>query len=143
MAKVWFVNSKNTSNFVAATKTATDEGYLHSRSTLLSIDITDAEFDSFANGSKTFTCVDGTLTWSDYSPSSDTVSREVYERELKYMKEAVDSKIAVKTNHSKITEFTALKTYLDGIDLDSKTYPTKNLNKEILDNNKFVDLRAF
>lgn len=143
MAKLWFNEDKNTDHFVVATKTATDESYIHGIHTLHSVDITDAEFDSLSNGSKTFTCVDGTVTWSDFSPSSDTMDRENYERSLNEFKKQVDGKITFKTSHSKITEFTALKTYLDAIDLDSKTYPVTNLVKELIDNNKFVDLRTF
>lgn len=148
MAKLFFSKSNIGDNIepmgcLHATKTATDENYIHGKESLTMVEISDANYDNFFDGTSKIECNDNNVTFVPNTIDETQESEEVYKNDYGTFKSMLEAKIAYKTNHSKITEAQACLNYLNTVDVESLTYPRKPLRKELKDNGVFVALNCF
>ena len=105
-------------------------------------EITDLEYEGLINGTKHLSYENNSYTINNTSPISNEVdnTKDMMESAINVCLQRIDTLIEQKPNHSKINSLNELKTFVESIDVDSLTYPHVNLDKHLLNNNKYIDL---
>tara|TARA_R100001015_G_C4632892_1_gene197064 strand:+ start:1019 stop:1462 length:444 start_codon:yes stop_codon:yes gene_type:complete len=147
MAKLFFSTTPGIdiepSGCVHATKTATDENYIHGKESLTVVEVSDSDYDNFFNGTSSIECNGNDVSFVANTIDETQEVEDEYKNDFYEFKATLEGKVAYKTNHSKIAEAQACLDYLNSVDVDNQTYPRTPLRKELKDNGVFVALNCF
>ena len=167
MAKLLFVNDlgQTISNFVGAGSTSTDLEYLHNNlSVCEQVDITEDQYVGILTGQKVLNFTDSGVSVldepEDYdNPTGQTidpttgqekekepvpqVDKESFTIDLNYLIAILKERIEKKPSHSQITKAQECLDYLNGIDVDSLSYPHDDVNVKMFKDNKYINIRYF
>ena len=147
MAKLFFSTTPGIdiepSGCVHATKTEVDESYIHGKESYTVIEVSDADYDNFFDGTSTIQCNGNDVSFVANNIVETQEDEEEYKADLELFKSMLTNKIAYKTNHSKKAEAQACLDYLNSVDVDNLTFPRKPLRKELKENGVFVAFKLF
>ncbi len=167
MAKLLFVNGlgQTPSNFIGAGSTSTDLEYLQKDlSTCEQVEITEAQYVGLLTGQKVLNFAEGSVSVLDESEDYDNptgpdvdpetgearekdpipqVDKESFTTNLNYTIANIKENIEKKPNHSQITKAQECLDYLNGIDVDSLSYPHDDVNVKMFKDNKYINIRYF
>jgi hypothetical protein len=107
------------------------------------VDISDEDYEAFFNGTKNLVIENNTPTFVARIEDETQVDKEVFTQSYNNFKQNLEFSISMKPSHSKITEAQACLSFINTIDVDSISYPTDHLDKQMKDNGTFVALSAF
>tara|TARA_R100001244_G_C5168673_1_gene131557 strand:+ start:422 stop:859 length:438 start_codon:yes stop_codon:yes gene_type:complete len=145
MAKLLF--QKDTpidfNTFIKAIKVDGDADGTCAIHTCQTVDISDADYEGFCDGSKFLAIESNVASFVDATEDTTQVDKEIFTYSYNTFKEKLEFDISMKPSHSKITEVQACLSFLNTIDVDNLSYPTDNLDKKLKDNNKYIALSAF
>ena len=149
MAKLFFTKGVDLdlTTLLRAVKTDQDADYLlgdHTiTSTTIEKEISDADYDSFFNGTKDISIENNLPVFVDAQHDTRQLDEETFTAEYNRYKKALEYQISIKPNHSQITKAQACLAFLNTIDVSNLSYPTDNFEKKLKDNDTFVGLIAF
>jgi len=103
------------------------------------VEISDAEYDSFFDGSKWLKVTNGAISWVDSSFPGQQ-SKEVF---TSYYNQYKDYLKTINTNHPKAEALQNCKNFIDSLDIESLTFPHTHFCKVLRDNNVFVSVCSF
>ena len=101
------------------------------------------DYEAFFNGTKNLVIENNTPTFVARIEDETQVDKEVFTQSYNNFKQNLEFSISMKPSHSKITEAQACLSFINTIDVDSISYPTDHLDKQMKDNGTFVALSAF
>ena len=144
MAKLLFALDKDLdlTTFIHSVKVDSDADYVCALNACKIVEITDAEYENFFNGTKWLRVENGTHSFVDADDSAQ-VDEFTFTDDYNNYKPRLEDKIKRQPNHSKLAEAQACLTFLNTIDVNSISYPTDSLDKRLKDNNTYVALSAF
>jgi len=103
------------------------------------VQISDAEYDSFFDGSKWLRVTNGAISWVD-SSFPDQQSKEEFTSYYNLYKNHLK---IISTNHPKAEALQNCKNFIDSLDIESLTFPHTDFCKLLRDNNVFVSVCCF
>tara|TARA_R100001463_G_scaffold12867_1_gene34547 strand:+ start:203 stop:685 length:483 start_codon:yes stop_codon:yes gene_type:complete len=138
---------KGTATFIKAAKTDADLQYLHNGivNTIQTVEITDEEFDSLADGSKDAIVENDPHTfedfpWAELEEENNLMSKEGFDDDIQEYKDRLTKFINKRPNHSQIGKVTSALDWVTNFDTSSITYPTTSISFKAKQANKFVSL---
>lgn len=138
MAKLIFNEQFNIPNLIGGGKTDADIaycGYLPENSALIAHEITDAEYDSLVNGSKSLTIENDSPVLVDSLEDFNTTPDSVWKISHEQFKSDLERVIKNKPNHSQVTN---IQSSLDALNALDENNLTEDPKATLLSQNKYI-----
>ena len=143
MAKLIFNQQiESTANLIGGGKTDADIaycGYIPENSALIAHEITDAEYDSLVNGSKSLTIENDSLVLVDQLEDFSSIPDSLWQISYEQVKGDLERIISNKPNHSQIPN---VQSSLDALNALDENNLTEDPKATLLGQNKYIAINV-
>jgi hypothetical protein len=149
MAYIVFKNEQGTpksyESFIAAAKTDEDLLLINKSNpiTVQTVDITDAEYDAFLDGSKELRVENESVSFVDPPENTELqTSHAKLQANLDEYKDRLNHAMSKKPTHSQTSKLQEALTFVNSLDASSYTYPTTSLYNRCREAGKWINFQA-